>query len=89
MTFDVTDDFQKLFARLPQHVQRHTLRKLRLWQNNPLHRSLRFKPVSQTAPVWSMRVSRDYRIVGYRDDQHMTWDWIGTHNAYDKLLNRL
>ena len=28
-------------------------------------------------------------MVGYRTGDHVTWFWIGKHDDYDKLLDRL
>jgi len=75
-------DFKKLFALLPAHVQEQAVKAFLLWQANPWHPSLDFKP--HNAPYWSVRVSRDYRAVGARDGDTIIWTWIGTHGTYDK-----
>lgn len=36
---------------------------------------------------WSVRVSRDVRVVGKRRGDTVEWAWIGTHNEFDKLFS--
>jgi hypothetical protein len=35
---------------------------------------------------WSVRVSAQYRAVGQRSGDEITWVWIGSHNDFDKLF---
>src|SRR5690242_8065750 len=39
--------------------------------------------------IWSARVSDNCRALGTRDGGDITWFWIGTHRAYEKLIERL
>ncbi len=36
--------------------------------------------------VWSVRISAEYRAIGQRKGDEMTWVWIGSHNGFDKLF---
>jgi len=36
--------------------------------------------------LWSVRISAQYRAVGERRGETMSWAWIGTHNEFDKLF---
>jgi hypothetical protein len=49
---------------------------------------LRFKKVHLTEPVYSVRVSLDYRAVGVVTGETIIWYWIGNHDDYEKLLAR-
>lgn len=89
MTFDFTKGYLKRLQRLPKHVQKRSLKALELLERDPRYPSLHFKEVSSSAGAWSMRASQDYRMVGYRVENHVTWFWIGSHNDYDQLLSRL
>lgn len=40
-------------------------------------------------PVYSVRVTRDYRALGVRDDGDMIWFWIGSHTNYERVLRQL
>ena len=59
-----TSQFWKRYDALPGEIQRRADRAFRLWQLNPSARSLRFKRVGQQAPVFSVRIGRQYRALG-------------------------
>ncbi len=89
MTSRFTKGYLKRLRRLPSHVQRRSLKTLDLLDADERYPSLHFKEVSAADGAWSVRVSQDYRMVGYRDGDSVTWFWIGTHSEYDGLLKRL
>ncbi len=89
MTFGVTKNFQKRFQKLSQIIQRQVGSKLKLWERAPSHGSLRFKRLYPGKPYWSLRITGDYRLIGRRDDGHVVWFWIGNHNDYDNIKDRL
>jgi hypothetical protein len=33
--------------------------------------------------VWSVRINEQYRAVGERQGDTITWVWIGTHNEFE------
>ena len=39
-----------------------------------------------TPTYGSVRVSAQYRAVGQRSGDEITWVWIGSHNDFDKLF---
>jgi hypothetical protein len=77
-----------MFSELPAEVQRQARRAYRTFQQNPHHPSLRFKSVHPMRPVYSARISSDYRAVGVLDGDEIIWYWIGSHGDYDKLLSQ-
>ena len=81
-----TKSFWRLFDKLPQTVQLQAGKAYRLWRDDPHHPSLHFKSVHATAPIYSLRVSRAYRALGLREDDVVTWFWIGSHADYDDLV---
>jgi mRNA-degrading endonuclease RelE of RelBE toxin-antitoxin system len=90
MKSSVTKTFRKRLDRLPAVVQEQTDRAYELWREDPYHNSLQFKRVSQRQPIYSARVSIDYRVLGLLEsDDHIYWFWIGAHDEYDELLKRL
>lgn len=89
MTSRFTKAYAKRFKRLPAHVQKRALKALRMLDEDERHPSLHFKEVAPKQAGWSMRVSQDYRMVGYREGEEVTWFWIGSHNDYDLLLRQL
>ena len=81
--------FWEAYRRLPDHVQRQARESYRFFASNPNHPSLDFKRVGRRRPVYSARVSIDYRAVGVMDQGDIVWFWIGSHDEYDRLLKRV
>ena len=81
-----TKSFWERFVRLPEPVQRQARRAFHRWRQNPRHPSVAFKRVHASEPIYSVRVSRGYRALGLRDDDLVTWFWIGSHADYDRML---
>jgi len=77
-----------MFAELPAEVQRQARRAYRTFLQNPNHPSLRFKPVHPTRPIYSVRISSDYRAVEILEGSEIVWYWIGSHADYNKLLSQ-
>ena len=89
MKSSVTKAFRKKLDGLPVSVQEQAAKAYALWRSDPYHNSLQFKRVSQRQPIYSARVSLDYRVLGLLEDGHIYWFWIGAHAEYDELLQRL
>jgi hypothetical protein len=89
VTSGTTKRFRKLFADLPDDVQQQARSKFSMWLENPRHPSLHFKKVSDTQPVWSVRVNRSYRALGIREGDYVEWFWIGPHDEYERMLRIL
>jgi hypothetical protein len=83
-----TKRFRKLFGALPEEVQEQARAAYRRFEEDPYHKSLRFKRVHTTLPLYSARVSKGWRAVGQREGDLIVWFWIGSHSAYDQLLAR-
>jgi hypothetical protein len=84
-----TASFWSGYRDLPKEIQQKASANYKLWRNNPAHPSLHFKRVKENQPVYSVRVTLNYRAVGLLEKDTITWFWIGTHADYDKLLSRL
>lgn len=83
-----TVQFRDLFANLPQQVQQQAREAYQQFKQDPWHPSLRFKQVHPRDPIYSARVSKNYRAVGVRNQSGIVWFWIGTHADYDNLLSQ-
>ena len=81
--------FWDAYRRLPEHVQRQARESYRFFADNSNHPSLDFKRVSQRRPVYSVRISGDYRALGVLDRGDIVWFWIGPHQEYYRLLRRM
>jgi hypothetical protein len=84
-----TDRFRKAFARLPIAIQDKAKRSYLLWQTDPYHPSLNFKLVYSEKQIYSVRIGISYRALGLKEDDTLIWFWIGSHEDYNNLINRL
>jgi mRNA-degrading endonuclease RelE of RelBE toxin-antitoxin system len=89
MKSSITKAFRKRLEDLPSSVQEQAAKTYTLWQQDPYHPSLQFKRVSQRQPIYSARVSINYRVLGLLESDHIYWYWIGAHHEYDELLKRM
>ena len=90
MKSEITAAFRKRYAALPEGVRNQAQVAYRLFVANPYHRSLYFKRVHETEPIYSARVGRHYRVVGLLEaDNVIVWFWIGPHEQYETLLANL
>ena len=80
--------FWNAYDLLPNHVKQQARNAYILFQGNPNHPSLNFKRVGRKHPVFSVRVSADYRALGVMEQNDIIWFWIGSHQEYDRLLRR-
>jgi len=84
-----TRKFRASVDQLPKKAQMQARNAYRLFDKNPSHPSLRFKKVHQKLPIYSARISRDYRAVGQLEGSLVIWFWIGSHADYDQLLSNI
>ena len=77
-----TPEFWRLYRALPADVRRLARKNYDLWSANAFHPSLHFKPIHK--PNWSARVGDHYRAVGKFTPDCFLWEWIGTHEDYNK-----
>ena len=89
MKSSVTQTFREQLESLPTPVQKQAAKAYGLWQTNMYHPSLQFKRVSRTQPIYSARISLNYRVLGLLELDHIYWYWIGSHDEYDELLKRI
>ena len=84
-----TRRFRKAFSHLPEPIKDRTREAYRRFSENPDHPGLRFKRVHSTEPIYSVRITRDYRALGIREGDTVIWFWIGSHADYDDLISRM
>ncbi len=89
MNSRTTRSFRQALAQLPEHVRRQAKEAYRFFRRNPNHPGLRFKQVHATQPIYSARITIDYRAVGVVEGDGIVWFWIGPHAEYDRLLTQL
>lgn len=84
-----TPAFRNALAGLPAEIQERARKAFELFSQDPGHPSLQFKKVHTERPIYSARITRDYRALAIRRDDHWIWFWIGSHADYEELLKRL
>jgi hypothetical protein len=89
MISHTTGQFRQLFLQLPKQVQRRAKQAYRRFQEDPYHPGLRLKRVHSSRPIFSVRITGDYRAVGIQRENEMVWFWIGSHADCEKLLGKL
>lgn len=89
MDSKTTRRFRELYEKLPNNIKQSARESYNLFRENSRHPSLRFKKVHATLPIFSVRISLDYRAVGVIENDEILWFWIGAHKDYEKLLASL
>ena len=78
--------FWKLYAELPVEIRRLADKQFALFVENPHHPSLGF---ALKGRVYTVEIGRSHRAVARLRDGTYFWFWIGSHEAYNKLLKRV
>lgn len=65
MTSHTTERFRQLLAWLPKKILKHAKEAYAQFTKDPYHPGLHFKRVHSTRPIYSARISKDYRVWGY------------------------
>lgn len=84
-----TEKFRKAFVLLPVSVKKNAKDSFVRFQENPYHPGLRFKRIHSKRPIYSVRISDNYRAVGVMENTEIIWFWIGGHADYDEILKSL
>jgi mRNA-degrading endonuclease RelE of RelBE toxin-antitoxin system len=83
----ITDDFLVHYKRLPDNVREQVRKAYRFWRTDPSHPSLHFKRIHAKEPLYSVRVSLGWRVLGLLEHDTITWFWIGSHAEYDRIIS--
>jgi len=86
MKSQTTQAFWKHFDALPRDIREQAKKAFRLWQTDVSHPSLHFKQIHSGEKIFAVRVSRGHRALGLRDGNTVTWFWVGSHDAYERLI---
>lgn len=81
----LTKRFTADFLELPQSLQRLTLRKLELLEENLLHPSLRVKKMRGVGDIYEGSVNMSYRFMFEIDGDRLVLLRIGPHKVLDDL----
>lgn len=89
MNSKTTERFRKCYSELPDRIKKQARDAYKLFRDDPYHPSLHFKRIHSTQPVFSVRVTLDYRAAGLLKENCMIWFWIGSHAEYEKTIKIL
>lgn len=84
MISHTTERFRRLLADLPKETQRQVKEAYTQFKKDPYHPGLHFKRVHSKRPIYAVRISRNYRVLGIQQDSEILWFWVGSHSDYDK-----
>lgn len=86
MKSQTTKSFWEKYWALSPEIRQLARQAYKRWRDNPAHPGLFFKRVKETQPLYSVRIGLGYRALGLLNADTLTWFWIGTHDAYDRLI---
>ena len=89
MKSKTTPKFWKYYKTLPEEIKKKARETYALFREDPWYPSLRFKRVHSSLPVYSVRITKDYRAVGILKGDKIVWFWVGSHSDYDNLLKQM
>ncbi len=89
MISHTTERFRKLLKKLPKEIRGQAKDAYTQFKKNPYHSGLHFKQVHAALPVYSARISLDYRAVGVLKNNEIVWFWVGSHSDYNKIVKQL
>lgn len=84
-----TKAFRKMLNSLPDEIQKQAKSSYRAWRKDVWASTFEFKKVHPSIPFYSVRVNYDYRAVGIRKGNEVSWFWIGSHADYDNIVSQL
>lgn len=89
MTSRTTDRFRRCYRDLPEQIRKEAKTAYKKFKKDPYHPGLHFKRIHSTQPIFSLRISKNYRAIGILQDTQILWFWIGSHGDYEDLLKQL
>lgn len=89
MNSKTTERFWKCYEKLPLVTKKQAKKAYKQFQKEPYYPALHFKQVHSTRPIFSVRITKDYRAIGIIQGEVIIWFWIGSHSEYNQLLTQL
>lgn len=89
MNSKTTERFWKCYAGIPSAVRKHTKDAYKQFVKDPYYPSLHFKQIHSTRPIFSVRITINYRAIGIIQGEDIIWFWVGSHAEYNKILKQL
>ena len=82
----VVPKFWGMYGTLNINIRKSARKAYKLWAENPFHPSLQFKCINDKEDIWSVRINIHCRALAVRDEDKVTWFWIGSHDDYERYF---
>jgi mRNA-degrading endonuclease RelE of RelBE toxin-antitoxin system len=89
MISQILPGFKKAFRSLPKEIKKQAKEAYKIWKENPFDKSLGFKKIHPSKPIYSVRITINWRALGVKENDTITWFWIGSHEKYNTLIKQL
>lgn len=70
--------FRQVLRKLPPDIRKEARKADRIFRADPSHPSLHFKPIHASKPIYSVRITINYRAIGVKEGE-----------CHDLVLDRL
>ena len=77
-----TTKFWKSYKRFPKEIKEKSKEVFNFFQKDPFHPNLHFKRVHSSKPIFSIRITKDYRAIGILEK-------AGDNRSFPKKRNLL
>jgi hypothetical protein len=88
MNSRTTEYFWKCYRDLPEKIKKEAKKAYIQFIDDPYYPGLHFKRIHSTKLVFSLRITKEYRALGIKQDENIVWFWIGSHTDYENLLKK-
>jgi hypothetical protein len=75
MISHTTERFRKLYGNLPEKIRKQARQVYKQFKSDPYYPGLHFKRVHSSRPIYSVRITKDYRAVGIHQKNDIIWFW--------------
>ena len=84
-----SDKFWKCYYDLPEDIQQLADKAYELFCDNPKHPAVQFKKVGNKEPIYSARITDNYRALCFKQAKNLYWFWLGNHAEYEKMIRKV
>lgn len=76
--------FRDALKQLSPELRKQAREAYAQFESDPFSPGLNFEEVNKQKHIWSVRITKNFRALGIRDRDDITWYWIGSHQEYEK-----
>lgn len=84
MNSRTTKAFRDALNRLSPELRKQAKEAYQQFKNDPFSPGLNFEEVNAQKRIWCVRITKNFRALGIRDRDDITWYWIGSRREYEK-----